>query len=165
MPLDSVVAAELLARLLSDDQFRTEFRRDPVATCRGLGLDDVADELGRESARAFQTLEVRESRSSLAGVLLAAAAEGVGVAELAQSMRAGGGGRWPAAAGLSPPEGAGPASPAPPGAAALSTPEGAGPASPRRPPARAAAQPPHQRWRRGRSPRARTGPTRPPPDP
>ena len=85
MPLDSVVAADLLARILTDERFRARFRRDPVATCRDLGLDDVADELARETQRAFQTLEVRESRSSLAGVLLAAAAEGVGVAELVQT--------------------------------------------------------------------------------
>ena len=92
MPLDSVVAADLLARILTDDAFRAEFRREPVATCRRLGLDDIADELERERDRAFQTLEVRESRSSLAGVLLAAAAEGVGVAELVQHVRADGGG-------------------------------------------------------------------------
>ncbi|HET6689669.1 MAG TPA: peptidoglycan DD-metalloendopeptidase family protein, partial [Miltoncostaeaceae bacterium] len=92
MPLDSVVAADLLARILTDDAFRADFRRDPVATCRRIGLDDVADELARETARAFQTLEVRESRSSLAGVLLAAAAEGVGVAELVQHVRADAGG-------------------------------------------------------------------------
>ncbi|HTI32441.1 MAG TPA: peptidoglycan DD-metalloendopeptidase family protein, partial [Miltoncostaea sp.] len=110
MPLDSVAAADLLARILTDDVFRMRFRRDPVATCRHLGLDDLADELARESARAFQTLEVRESRSSLAGVLLAAAAEGVGVAELVQHVRADGGGagvghvgadRWSAANALS----------------------------------------------------------------
>ncbi|HTI34962.1 MAG TPA: hypothetical protein VL422_14905 [Miltoncostaea sp.] len=92
MPLDSVAAADLLARILTDDPFRVRFRQDPIGTVRRLGLDDLADELARETARAFQTLEIRESRSSLAGVLLAAAAEGVGVAELVQHVRADGGG-------------------------------------------------------------------------
>ena len=101
MPPDSAAAAELLARLLTDDRFRSEFRRDPAGTCREMNLEEVADELTRESGRAFQTLEIRESRSSLAGVLLAAAAEGVGMAELIQTVRGGDGDRWHAAGALS----------------------------------------------------------------
>jgi hypothetical protein len=72
-------AGELLARLLSDPQFRAEFRRDPAAACAAFELPGLADEL--EGGKALHTLELRESRSSLAGVMLAAAAEGVGVAE------------------------------------------------------------------------------------
>ncbi len=101
MPSDSA-AAQMLARLLTDDRFRSDFRRDPAGACREMELDAVADELGRDAGRAFQTLEVRESRSSLAGVLLAAAAEGVGIAELVQQVRGDeGADRWEAAAALS----------------------------------------------------------------
>lgn len=101
MPSDSA-AAQMLARLLTDDRFRSEFRQDPAGACREMELDAVADELGRDAGRAFQTLEVRESRSSLAGVLLAAAAEGVGIAELVQQVRGDeGADRWEAAAALS----------------------------------------------------------------
>jgi cell wall-associated NlpC family hydrolase len=64
-----------------DGGFRAEFRQDPAEACRAYGLDALAEELG-PSARAIQTLEVRESRSSLAGVVMAIAVEGVGVAEL-----------------------------------------------------------------------------------
>jgi murein DD-endopeptidase MepM/ murein hydrolase activator NlpD len=90
MPPDSAAAADLLTRLLTDDRFRAEFRRDPAAAARAEGLDDVADELADPGGRAFQTLEIRESKSSLAGVLLAAAAEGVGMAELIAHLRADG---------------------------------------------------------------------------
>ncbi|MGE3140792.1 MAG: peptidoglycan DD-metalloendopeptidase family protein, partial [Thermoleophilia bacterium] len=101
MPSDSA-AAEMLARLLTDDRFRSQFRRDPAGACRAMDLGEVADELAADSGKAFQTLEVRESRSSLAGVLLAAAAEGVGIAELVQHMRADEGpDRWAAAGALS----------------------------------------------------------------
>ncbi|WP_217913377.1 peptidoglycan DD-metalloendopeptidase family protein [Miltoncostaea marina] len=95
-------AAALLERLLTDDRFRAEFRDDPAAAARGMELGGLADELAAESERAFQTLEIRESRSSLAGLLLAAAAEGVGIAELVQTLRAAEGpDRWEAAGALS----------------------------------------------------------------
>ena len=70
----------LIERLLVDPVFRAEFRADPVGVCGGLGLVGLAGELG--SGGGLFTLELRESRSSLAGVVMAVAAEGVGVAEL-----------------------------------------------------------------------------------
>ncbi|HEU5213336.1 MAG TPA: NlpC/P60 family protein [Gaiellaceae bacterium] len=79
---ESERVAELLERLLTDAAFRRAFRRDPVAACRAYELVDLAEELEATAGTGLQTLEIRESKSSLAGVLLAAAAEGVGVAEL-----------------------------------------------------------------------------------
>ncbi len=77
---ESVRVGRLIERLLVDPVFRAEFRADPVGVCGGLGLEGLAAELG--SGKAMYTLELRESRSSLAGVVMAVAAEGVGVAEL-----------------------------------------------------------------------------------
>ena len=77
---ESVRVGRLIERLLVDPVFRAEFRSDPVGVCGGLGLEGLAAELG--SGKAMHTLELRESRSSLAGVVMAVAAEGVGVAEL-----------------------------------------------------------------------------------
>jgi len=85
---DSDRIAVLLERLLTDGAFRREFRRDPVATSRDGGLFDLADELEATSGRALETLEVRESKSSLAGVMMAAAAEGVGAVELLRYLHA-----------------------------------------------------------------------------
>jgi murein DD-endopeptidase MepM/ murein hydrolase activator NlpD len=79
---------ELLERLLTDTEFRRTFRRDPAAACREQGLSELADELDATSGKALQTLELRESKSSLAGVLMAAAAEGVGAAELLRYLHA-----------------------------------------------------------------------------
>jgi cell wall-associated NlpC family hydrolase len=77
---ESVLAGKLIERLLVDPQFRAEFRQDPAQACLAAGLPDLAAELGG-SGRAMQTLELRESRSSLAGVVMAVAVEGMGVAE------------------------------------------------------------------------------------
>jgi murein DD-endopeptidase MepM/ murein hydrolase activator NlpD len=85
-PNELVVA--LLERLLTDAEFRRSFRRDPAAACREQGLTELADELDSTSGKALQTLELRESKSSLAGVLMAAAAEGVGAAELLRYLHA-----------------------------------------------------------------------------
>jgi cell wall-associated NlpC family hydrolase len=74
--------AALLERLLTDGQFRRRFRRSPAAACREWGLEGVAEELEADAGSGFETLELRESKSSLAGVLAAAAAEGVGAVEL-----------------------------------------------------------------------------------
>ncbi len=74
-------AAELLERLLVDADFRARFRAQPEAACREAGLHDLADEIALGGG-ALQTLEVRESRSSLLGVMMAAALEGMGVIEL-----------------------------------------------------------------------------------
>jgi cell wall-associated NlpC family hydrolase len=72
---------QLIERLLLDAPFRAEFRKDPAGACRELGLADLADELGH-SGKSMHTLELRESKSSLAGVVMAVAAEGIGVVEL-----------------------------------------------------------------------------------
>jgi hypothetical protein len=74
--------AHLIERLLGDPALRRRFRADPTAVLVQAGLPQLASGLG-ERDRAFMTLEMRESRSSLAGVLVAAAAEGVSFVELA----------------------------------------------------------------------------------
>ena len=79
-------AAALLERLLSDPAYRSEFRADPAAACAAEGLPEVAAQLGR--GRALETLEIRESRSSLAGVLMAAALEGASLAVLVDHAQA-----------------------------------------------------------------------------
>ncbi len=79
-------AAALLERLLSDPSYRSEFRADPAGACAAEGLPEVAAQLGR--GRALETLEIRESRSSLAGVLMAAALEGASLAVLVDHAQA-----------------------------------------------------------------------------
>jgi cell wall-associated NlpC family hydrolase len=74
-------ATEFLERLLAEPKLRADFRRQPVTTCRAFALDEFADELER-AVRGTETLEQRESRSGMAGVMIAVAAEGVGLAEL-----------------------------------------------------------------------------------
>ena len=81
-------ASELIERLLVDPEFRAEFRRDPAVACVAAGLPDLAAELAG-SARSMDTLMVRESRSSLAGVVMAVAVEGMGVAEAQALMQHG----------------------------------------------------------------------------
>jgi cell wall-associated NlpC family hydrolase len=83
---DADAAARLIERLLADRAFRADFRRDPAAACRAAGLDELAEEMALGSGNAMQTLEARESRSSLAGVMMAAALEGIGVAGFAQHV-------------------------------------------------------------------------------
>ena len=73
-------ASKLIERLLVDPEFRAEFRRDPAAACIAAGLPELADELGG-SGRAMDTLMIRESKSSLAGVVMAVAVEGMSIAE------------------------------------------------------------------------------------
>jgi NlpC/P60 family len=79
-------AARLLERLLTDPTFRAGFRRDPVGASREAGLESIAEEMALSGGKAMDTLDMRESRSSLAGVLLAAAFEGVGVYELSRDF-------------------------------------------------------------------------------
>ena len=89
-PEETKQAADLIERLLTDPAFRAEFRRDPATACEKFGLTELADELrGGTGAKALYTLELRQSMSSLAGVIMAAAAEGIGVLELAGYARAG----------------------------------------------------------------------------
>src|SRR4051812_32470882 len=71
-----------MERLVSEPALRADFRRDPVAVARALGAPDLADELLATSAHPLQTLDRREARSSLAGVVMAAAVEGIGLSEL-----------------------------------------------------------------------------------
>jgi putative modified peptide len=80
------VAAQLIERLLTDQAFRARFRRDPAKACRDAGLASLADEMSLGAGNAMMTLEVRESKSSLAGVMMAAAMEGVGVYEFTKHV-------------------------------------------------------------------------------
>jgi putative modified peptide len=80
--------AELLERLITDGAFRARFRANPEAACREAGFPDLADEIA-QTGGSLQTLELRESRSSLVGVLMAAALEGVGVLELSHLVGSG----------------------------------------------------------------------------
>jgi hypothetical protein len=75
----------LLERLLTDPDFRTRFRSDPEAAAREAGLE-LGDQLGSNGGNAMQTLDFRESKSSFAGALMAAAAEGFSIYELAQHV-------------------------------------------------------------------------------
>jgi hypothetical protein len=78
---DDAGIGKLIERFWAEPLFRARFRADPVGVCRAEGLDDLADELSR-AGTAMHTLELRESRSSMAGVVVAVAAESVAVAEL-----------------------------------------------------------------------------------
>ena len=80
------IAAALIERLLSDPAFRARFRRNPALACREAGLDELADEMSLAAGGAMHTLDIRESRSSLAGVLMAAAMEGMGVYEFSKHI-------------------------------------------------------------------------------
>src|SRR3954464_2517850 len=80
------VAAKLIERLLGDPAFRAEFRRDPATACRKAGLDELADEMAMGAGKAMLTLDQRESKSSLAGVMMAAAMEGVGVYQFGEHV-------------------------------------------------------------------------------
>src|SRR5215210_2313948 len=80
------IAAQLIERLLGDPTFRAEFRRDPATACRKAGLDELADEMSIGAGKAMMTLDQRESKSSLAGVMMAAAMEGVGVYQFGEHV-------------------------------------------------------------------------------
>jgi len=80
----------LIERLIADPAFRAAFRRDPDAATRAARIRGVDPrliaqlrELGPE---ALQSLDERESRSSLAGAMMAAAVEGVALHNLGQSL-------------------------------------------------------------------------------
>jgi hypothetical protein len=76
-------SVELLERLLGDPHLRRRFRTDAATVLTEAGLPELAAGLGH-GGRALMTLEMRESRSSLAGVMVAAAAEGVDLAQFAE---------------------------------------------------------------------------------
>src|SRR3954453_22606068 len=82
------LAARIIERLLVDPTFRARFRRDPAGACRDAGLDRLAQEMsvGGAGGQAFHTLDMRESRSSLAGVMMAAAMEGVGIYQFSENV-------------------------------------------------------------------------------
>src|SRR3954454_15545027 len=80
------VAAKLIERLLVDPAFRARFRRDPAAACREAGLDELAQEMQLGAGKAMMTLDLRESKSSLAGVMMAAAMEGIGVMQFVEHV-------------------------------------------------------------------------------
>src|SRR3954463_13623372 len=83
---ESDLAAKLLERLLSDPGFRAQFRRDPAGACRAAGLDSLAQEMSVGAGKAMHTLDIRESKSSLAGVMMAAAMEGVGIYQFTENV-------------------------------------------------------------------------------
>src|ERR1700754_1218068 len=83
---ESDLAAKLLERLLSDPAFRAQFRRDPAGACREAGLDSLAQEMSVGGGKAMMTLDIRESKSSLAGVMMAAAMEGVGIYQFSENV-------------------------------------------------------------------------------
>ena len=83
---ESAIAAQLIERLLADPAFRDRFRRDPAQACREAGLDGLAEEMTLSAGKAMHTLDLRESRSSLAGVLMAAAMEGMGLYEFSKHV-------------------------------------------------------------------------------
>ncbi len=76
-------SAALIERLLSEPELRRRFLADPAGILKQHGLPDLAAELGG-GKRALMTLELRESRSSLAGVMVAAAAEAVDLAHVVE---------------------------------------------------------------------------------
>ena len=83
---ESEIAAQLIERLLADPPFRDRFRRDPARACHEAGLESLAEEMRLGAGKAMHTLDIRESRSSLAGVMMAAAMEGMGVYEFSKHV-------------------------------------------------------------------------------
>jgi hypothetical protein len=73
----------LLERLLADPEFRARFREDPRAAAADAGFE-LPEPLA--SGGGMQTLDGRESKSSFAGALMAAAVEGIGIYELGQHV-------------------------------------------------------------------------------
>jgi putative modified peptide len=80
------VAARLIERLLADPAFRARFRRDPAGACREAGLEELAQEMSVAGGKAMMTLDIRESKSSLAGVMMAAAMEGAAIYQFTENL-------------------------------------------------------------------------------
>ena len=78
---DHAAALRLLQGLVDDPALRARFRADPTVVAEEAGLPRVARELA-DRPDAPLALEVRESRSGLAGVLMAAAVEGLAIGGL-----------------------------------------------------------------------------------
>src|SRR3990170_3819125 len=85
-PSEADVAAKLIERLLVDPAFRARFRRNPAEACREAGLDELAQGMSIGAGKGMMTLDIRESKSSLAGVMMAAAMEGVGVMQFVEHV-------------------------------------------------------------------------------
>src|SRR3954471_14932081 len=83
---DADIAAKLIERLLADPAFRARFRRDPPGACREAGLHSLAQEMSLGGGKAMHTLDMRESKSSLAGVMMAAAMEGVVIGRFTEDV-------------------------------------------------------------------------------
>jgi hypothetical protein len=83
---EAEAAAHLLELLLTDPALRERFRRDPVAASRDAGVESLAQEMSFASGKAMETLDERESRSSLAGVFMAAALEGANGFDLVRNV-------------------------------------------------------------------------------
>jgi uncharacterized membrane protein YgcG len=83
---EAEAAARLLEGLLIDPALRRRFRRDPVGASRDAGAESLAHEMSFAAGKAMETLDERESRSSLAGVFMAAALEGAGGFELVRDV-------------------------------------------------------------------------------
>jgi cell wall-associated NlpC family hydrolase len=79
-------AARLLERLLGDPAYRQQFRAFPVAALREAGLPSVAEEMAVGGGKLLDTLDERESRSSLAGVFMAAALEGAAMFDFSKEI-------------------------------------------------------------------------------
>src|SRR5918996_1243979 len=84
--VEAEAAARVLERLLSDPVYRAYFRGNPVGASREAGLPSVAEEMAMGGGKALDTLEERESRSSLAGVFMAAALEGAAVVDFSKDV-------------------------------------------------------------------------------
>jgi hypothetical protein len=122
-------AERLVERLLGDADFRARFEADPSEAAREAGFDALADHLEDADGNSMQTLELRESKSSLAGALMAAAAEGLALWEF--------GGHAPVGAPRLAPS----AHPVPPAPSGQPAPPADGPAPSEPPAARPAARP------------------------
>jgi hypothetical protein len=83
---EAEAAARLLERLLADRAYREQFRANPIAASLEAGIESVAKEMAVGEGKVFDTLDERESRSSLAGMFMAAALEGVAIFDFSQQV-------------------------------------------------------------------------------
>ena len=71
----------LLERLAGGRRVPRPLRGRPAGAARAAGFGRFADDLAAADGQPLQALDVRESRSSLAGAMVAAAAEGFALLE------------------------------------------------------------------------------------